>query len=103
MVYMLNCRLAEALEMDEGGGAADAGGALDSYYGDGGYVDEKMRQVQKFAMSVIVSSNCKTTQRRWHSSYSTRLISRQFKAPESEGPALCGTSKGLAETSQPTA
>lgn len=36
--------------MDEGGGgAADAGGA-DSYYGDGGYEDEKMRQVHNFAV-----------------------------------------------------
>ena len=35
--------------MDEGGGgAADAGGALDSYY-DGGYEDEKMRQVNNLA------------------------------------------------------
>ena len=40
------CRLAEALEMDEGGtGAAEAGGALDSYYADDHYGDEKMRQV----------------------------------------------------------
>ena len=40
-------RLAEALEMDEGGaGAAEAGHALDSYYADGDYGDEKMRQVQ---------------------------------------------------------
>ena len=46
--YTLNYRLAEALEMDEGGGgAADAGGA-DSYYG--GYEDEKMRQVNNFAV-----------------------------------------------------
>ncbi len=40
------CRLAEALEMDEGGaGPAEAGGALDSYYADDHYGDEKMRQV----------------------------------------------------------
>ncbi|DBA93998.1 hypothetical protein WJX77_002685 [Trebouxia sp. C0004] len=38
-------RLAEALEMDEGGaGVAEAGGALDSYYADDHYGDEKMRQ-----------------------------------------------------------
>ena len=47
----INDRLAEALEMDEGGGGgADAGGAPDSYYGDGGYEDEKMRQVNNFAV-----------------------------------------------------
>ena len=39
---MLCSRLAEALEMDEGGATAADHGA-DSYYGD--YGDEKMRQV----------------------------------------------------------
>lgn len=37
-----SCRLAEALEMDEGGAVA-ADHAVDSYYGD--YDNEKMRQV----------------------------------------------------------
>lgn len=46
-LWVLLFRLAEALEMDEGGaGAAEAGGALDSYYADGDYGDEKMQQVR---------------------------------------------------------
>ena len=50
------CRLAEALEMDEGGaGAAEAGGALDSYYADDHYGDEKMRQVIVWTASQTLS------------------------------------------------
>ena len=40
-------RLAEALEMDEGGGGAVDHGGADSYYGDADYGDEKMRQVSE--------------------------------------------------------
>lgn len=39
--------------MDEGGGGAVDAGAPDSYYGDGGYDDDKMRQVTKCANSKL--------------------------------------------------
>ena len=43
--------------MDEGGaGGAETAGALDSYYEDGGYGDEKLRQVRSSQHHFLVQA-----------------------------------------------